>query len=140
MIKAKSGVSRFGASSRRSASKSGHKIFATQIYERWNLDIDDSRRVVASQIIYSIRTKWGTAVAFEEATGISQTEISRIRHGKLARFSLDRLVRLLWMADPDVEVELRVNVVRKSRKRRVREKGQACTSRRASPTSSDDML
>lgn len=69
---------------------------------------------MAAQIVESVRSKWGTAVALEAATGICQTEISRIRHGKFDRFSLERLVRLLWFVDPDIEVELEIRIVAKS--------------------------
>ncbi|HML30648.1 MAG TPA: XRE family transcriptional regulator [Hyphomicrobium sp.] len=69
---------------------------------------------MAAQIVVSLKSKWGTAVALEAATGICQTEMSRIRRGKIDRFSLERLVRLLWIVDPDVEVELELKVVAKS--------------------------
>ena len=87
--------------------------FEANIYERWNSRLDDARKLVAAQIVESVKTKWGTAVALEEATGICQTEISRSRHGNFDRFSLERLVRLLWIVDPDVEVELELKVVAK---------------------------
>lgn len=88
--------------------------FEANIHERWNSRLDDARKLVAAQIVESVKTKWGTAVALEAATGICQTEISRIRHGKFDRFSLERLVRLLWIVDPDVEVELELKVVAKT--------------------------
>jgi len=116
MNKTENGVARFRADPRRSAFKSEQQtLFASETSERWNSDVEQSRETIAAQIIDSVKSKWGTAVALEAATGISQTEISRIRHGKLARFSLERLVRLLWIVDPEVDVKLRVNVVRKSR-------------------------
>jgi len=116
MNKTENGVARFKADTRRSAFKSEQQtLLASETSERWNSDVEQSREAIAAQIIDSVKSKWGTAVALEAATGISPTEISRIRHGKLARFSLERLVRLLWIVDPEVDVKLRVNVVRKSR-------------------------
>ncbi|HML30526.1 hypothetical protein RLW55_01145 [Hyphomicrobium sp. B1] len=71
---------------------------------------------MADQIVYSVKAKWGTAVALEAATGICPTEISRIRHGKFDRFSLERLVRLLCIVEPNVEVLLKVKIVPKGEK------------------------
>ena len=84
------------------------------LYERWNSRLDDARKLVAAQIVESLKSKWGTAVALEAATGICQTEMSRIRHGKIDRFSLERLVRLLWIVDPEIDVELEVKIVANS--------------------------
>ena len=85
----------------------------TALYERWLYSVDDARKKVAEQIVDSVKAKWGTAVALEAATGICQTEISRIRRGKFDRFSLERLVRLLCIIDPDIEVQLQVTVISK---------------------------
>lgn len=79
-------------------------------YERWVGCVDDARKLVAEQIVRSVRKKWGTAVALQAATGICQTEISRIRNGKVERFSLERLVWLLCVVDADVEVQLRIDI------------------------------
>lgn len=87
-----------------------------ELYELWTSRVDEARKLVADQIVESVRAKWGTAVALEAATGICQTEISRIRHGKFDRFSLERLVRLLCIVDPDVEVQLKVKIVPKALK------------------------
>jgi hypothetical protein len=81
-----------------------------ELFERWLSGVDDARKVVADQIVRSVRSKWGTAVALKAATGICPTEISRIRHGKFDRFSLERLVRLLCIIDPAVEVDLVVTL------------------------------
>ena len=89
-----------------------------QMFEKWNAYIDDARKLVAGKIVESVRKKWGTAVALEAATGICPTEISRIRHGKFERFSLERLVRLLWIVDPDVEVEFQLKLTPAARRRR----------------------
>lgn len=88
--------------------------FDIEFHERWNSRLDDARKRVAAQIVVSLKSKWGTAVALEAATGICQTEMSRIRRGKIDRFSLERLVRLLWIIDPGVDVEIELKVVAKS--------------------------
>lgn len=87
-----------------------------ELFEQWMSRVDQARKLVADQIVGSVRAKWGTAVALEAATGICQTEISRIRHGKFDRFSLERLVRLLCIVDPEVEVQLKVKIVPKALK------------------------
>lgn len=99
-----------------------------QLDERWNSRLDDARKLVAAQIVESLKSKWGTAVALHAATGICQTEMSRIRHGKIDRFSLERLVRLLWIVDPDVDVELEVKVVAHSATRS--DQSHSCLPRR----------
>jgi predicted XRE-type DNA-binding protein len=87
-----------------------------RIHEQWNSDVEEARKVVARQIINSVKLKWHTAVALEAATGICRTEISRIKNGNLARFSLERLVWLLAIIDPKLEVALYVKLIRKDRR------------------------
>ncbi len=81
--------------------------------DAWDADIDFARALLAEWISRSIDGKWGTAVAAEHATGISQTEFSRIRNGKLGRYTIDRLVRLLKTLDNDFEVRLEVKIRRR---------------------------
>jgi hypothetical protein len=117
MSKVRSGRPGFSRSSRRPARKSNQLTFPTaRIHERWISDVEESRNVVARQIITSVKTKWRTAVALEAATGINRTEISRIKNGNLARFSLERLVWLLAIIDPEMEVELRMKLTRKGQR------------------------
>lgn len=75
--------------------------------------MDLARGLVAEWITKAIDEKWGTAVAAERATGISQTEFSRIRNGNLERYTIDRLVRLLKALDRQVEVRLKLKVRRR---------------------------
>ncbi|RUP11245.1 XRE family transcriptional regulator [Hyphomicrobium sp.] len=117
-MKPQSAAAKLSAHPRRSAFKPDHSPSSeADTFERWAVDLDQSRKLVAAQIIDSVRSKWGTAVALQAATGISQTEISRLRHGKFERFSLERLVRLLRIVDPEVEIKLQVTVMRKSQPR-----------------------
>ena len=117
-MKPQSAAAKLSAYPRRSAFKPAHSPSSeADTFERWAVDLDQSRKLVAAQIIDSVRSKWGTAVALQAATGISQTEISRLRHGKFERFSLERLVRLLRIVDPEVEIKLQVTVMRKSQPR-----------------------
>lgn len=112
MSKEPNSVARFSATTPGGALENENlPSFEAELYEKWNSRLDDARKLVAAQIVESLKAKWGTAVALEAATGICQTEISRIRHGKIDRFSLERLVRLLWIIDPDLEVEIKLKVV-----------------------------
>lgn len=118
MSKVGSGQTTFGSNSRRSAFKFDRRVLPTEkIPARWNSDVNESRKVVANQIVSSVKSKWHTAVALEAATGISRTEISRIKNGNLARFSLERLVWLLAIIDPELEVELQIKLAQKHKLR-----------------------
>ncbi len=78
--------------------------------DAWHADIESARALLAGWIAKTIDEKWGTAVAAERATGVSQTEFSRIRNGKLRRYTLERLVRLLNALNNDIEVRLEVKI------------------------------
>lgn len=115
MNKAQNSGARFGAGAQRvNFDCKRDSQSEVELCKKLNAQLQDARRLVAAQIVRSLKSKWGTAVAFQAATGICQTEISRIRNGKIDRFSLERLVRLLWIVDPDVDVELEVKVVANS--------------------------
>lgn len=117
MIKAQFTSHRTRGHARRAASDPNKISNAEkEIFELWSSRVDDARSAVADQIVASVKAKWDTAVALEAATGICRTEISRIRRGKFDRFSLDRLVWLLGVIDPEAEVQLKVKVVPKSDK------------------------
>lgn len=111
MARIQKSAARFSASARR-VSLGNDECAPFDI--EWNSRLDDARKRVAAQIVVSLKSKWGTAVALEAATGICQTEMSRIRRGKIDRFSLERLVRLLWIIDPDIDVAIELKVVAKS--------------------------
>jgi hypothetical protein len=81
--------------------------------DAWSADIEKARVALAATIVKSIAERWGTAIAAERATGIAHTEFSRIRNGKLARYPVDRLARLLLALDPDLEVRVEVKVQRR---------------------------
>jgi predicted XRE-type DNA-binding protein len=118
MSKVGSGQTRCGSNIGQSARKFDRRVLPTaKIYEQWISDVDEARKVVARQIVTSVKSKWRTAVALEAATGISRTEISRIKNGNLARFSLERLVWLLAIIDLELEVELQIKLTRKHKLR-----------------------
>lgn len=82
--------------------------------DAWNADIESARFQLAKWISRAIDEEFGTAIAAEQATGVSHTEFSRIRNGKLTRFTVDRLVQLLNAVDKEIEVRLKVEIRRRT--------------------------
>jgi predicted XRE-type DNA-binding protein len=64
--------------------------------------IPELKKRVSDELVKLIDnwTQWNAAVLLH----VSQTQISEIRAGKLERFSLDRLVRLLARAGRKIEI------------------------------------
>ena len=62
------------------------------------------KRQMADAIVAAIKgwTQWNAAALL----GIDQPRISDLRNGRLERFSLDQLVRLLARADASVELRI----------------------------------
>jgi predicted XRE-type DNA-binding protein len=59
---------------------------------------------LAAEIIRVLRTAKLTNVAAARRAGVAETDISRIRHADLNRFTIDRLVRILNRLDRRVDV------------------------------------
>jgi predicted XRE-type DNA-binding protein len=59
---------------------------------------------LAAEIIRVLRTAKLSNVAAARRAGVAETDISRIRHADLNRFTIDRLVRILNRLDRRVEV------------------------------------
>jgi predicted XRE-type DNA-binding protein len=59
---------------------------------------------LAAEIIRVLRTARLSNVAAAHRAGVAETDISRIRHADLNRFTIDRLVRILNRLDRRVEV------------------------------------
>jgi predicted XRE-type DNA-binding protein len=71
-----------------------------------NADLEQARAIVASKIIEALDAHRLTVSAAEAATGVAAAEFSRIRNVKLARFTLDRMIKILGKLDEDIEVSL----------------------------------
>ncbi|MBK5961409.1 XRE family transcriptional regulator [Rhodoplanes elegans] len=72
-------------------------------------DLDQARAVVAAAIIGVLdRRKLGVRAA-GKATGIAASEFSRIRNGRLDRFTLDRLITILGALDRQLQVRVAVD-------------------------------
>ncbi|UZE52133.1 helix-turn-helix domain-containing protein [Rhodopseudomonas sp. P2A-2r] len=73
-----------------------------------NADLEQARAILAAKIIDVLDTRKLTARAAEQLTGVSHTDLSRIRNAKLGRFTLDRMISILGKLDRDVEVSIAV--------------------------------
>jgi predicted XRE-type DNA-binding protein len=71
-----------------------------------NPDLEQARAILAAKIIKILDERKLTVRAAEAATGVAATEFSRIRNVKLARFTLDRMIKILGKLDEEVEVTL----------------------------------
>jgi predicted XRE-type DNA-binding protein len=68
-------------------------------FGRPNADVEQARAILAARIIHVLDTRKMTARAAEKLTGISHTDLSRIRNAKLERFTLDRMIMILGKLD-----------------------------------------
>ena len=64
--------------------------------------------LLAAEIIKAMDAKELTARQAEERTGIAASDFSRIRHVKLDRFTIDRLIAILERLGTAIEVQVTV--------------------------------
>lgn len=77
-------------------------------FGRPNADLEQARAILAAKIIDVLDGRKLTARAAEKLTGVSHTDLSRIRNAKLERFTLDRMIAILGKLDRDIEVSIDV--------------------------------
>jgi predicted XRE-type DNA-binding protein len=75
-------------------------------FDRPNADLEQARAILAAKIIDALDGRKLTARAAEKLTGVSHTDLSRIRNAKLDRFTLDRMITILGKLDADVEISI----------------------------------
>jgi predicted XRE-type DNA-binding protein len=73
-----------------------------------NADLEQARAILAAKIIDALDRRKLTARAAEKLTGVSHTDLSRIRNAKLDRFTLDRMFAILGRLDENVEISIDV--------------------------------
>jgi predicted XRE-type DNA-binding protein len=73
-----------------------------------NADLEQARAILAAKIIDALDDRNLSARAAEKLTGVSHTDLSRIRNAKLGRFTLDRMITILGKLDRDVEIRIDV--------------------------------
>lgn len=69
-------------------------------------DLAQACALVAGRILAFLADHAISNTEAERRTGIAHSEFSRIRHAELRRFTLDRLITILQMLDPEAEVRL----------------------------------
>jgi predicted XRE-type DNA-binding protein len=82
-----------------------------------NPDLEQARAILAARIIGVLDDRCLSARAAEKQTGVSHTDLSRIRNAKLDRFTLDRMITILGKLDQGIEVSIDVKL--RSRRRLV---------------------
>jgi predicted XRE-type DNA-binding protein len=73
-----------------------------------NADLEQARSILAAKIIGALDGRKLSARAAEKLTGVSHTDLSRIRNAKLGRFTLDRMITILGKLDQNVEISIDV--------------------------------
>jgi len=73
---------------------------------------------LARQIELIIKKKRLTQERAAKILGISQPKVSALMHGKLAGFSMDRLLKFLMALDQDIEIRIKSKPSRIRRKAR----------------------
>lgn len=63
---------------------------------------------LAAEIIKAMDAKTMNARQAEAQTGIAASDFSRIRHAKLDRFTIDRLITILERLDTQIDVQVTV--------------------------------
>ncbi len=94
-------------------------------FGRPDADLAQARAILAARIIGVLDARKLTVRAAKALTGVAAAEFSRIRGGKLERFTMDRMITILGKLGQEVQVEITVSA-RKMRQRPTR----ALTSQR----------
>ncbi|RAI42320.1 helix-turn-helix domain-containing protein [Rhodoplanes roseus] len=69
-------------------------------------DLEQARAIVAAAIVRALDRRMLGVRAAEKLTGIAASELSRIRNGRLGRFTLDRLITILGRLDQRLQVSI----------------------------------
>lgn len=77
-------------------------------FGRPDADLDQARAIVAAAIIGTLERRHLGVRGAEKQTGVAASEFSRIRNGRLGRFTLDRLIIILGKLDRDLQVTVDV--------------------------------
>jgi predicted XRE-type DNA-binding protein len=74
-------------------------------------DVEQLKAILAAEIIKMLDREELTVRAAHAQTGIAAADFSRIRNADLARFTLDRLVRIINRLGSRVEVKVKIRAV-----------------------------
>jgi len=71
-------------------------------------DLRQAKAVLAAAVLQALDARGLTVREAADTTGFAAADFSRVRNARLARFTLDRLVRMLQALDPARAVSIRV--------------------------------
>jgi predicted XRE-type DNA-binding protein len=71
-------------------------------------DLRQAKAVLAAAIIQTLDARGLTVREAAALTGFAAADFSRVRNARLARFTLDRLIRMLQAVEPDAKVSVQV--------------------------------
>jgi len=77
-------------------------------FEQPNADLAQARAVLAAKIVGVLDKRKLSVRAAETLSGVAAAEFSRIRNGKLDRFTIDRMITILGKLDQEVGFEITV--------------------------------
>lgn len=76
-----------------------------------NADAEQSKAILAAEIIKAVDRDHLTVRAAHKRTGIAAADFSRIRNAELDRFTVDRLMSIINRLGSSIEVKIRVRPV-----------------------------
>ncbi len=76
-------------------------------------DIRQGKTIIAARIIAALDDRELSTRQAAKATGFAAADFSRVRNADYARFTMDRLIRMLHALDRDVEVAVSVRPARR---------------------------
>ena len=92
---------------------------AFQDFGRSNASVEQTRAILAAEIIRALDKRKLSTREAEKVTGVGHSEFSRIRNARLGRFTLDRMIAILEKLDEDIEVSVIFRPRRKTRQERL---------------------
>jgi predicted XRE-type DNA-binding protein len=78
-------------------------------------DIRQAKTIIAGRIIAALDDRELSTRQAAKVTGFAAADFSRVRNADYARFTMDRLIRMLHALDHEVEVAVSVSPIRRDR-------------------------
>jgi predicted XRE-type DNA-binding protein len=78
-------------------------------------DIRRAKTIIAGRIIVALDDRGLSTRQAAKATGFAAADFSRVRNADYARFTMDRLIRMLHALDHEVEVAVSISPQRQDR-------------------------
>jgi predicted XRE-type DNA-binding protein len=78
-------------------------------------DIRRGKTIIAARIIAALDDRGLSTRQAAKATGFAAADFSRVRNADYARFTMDRLIRMLHALDQEIEVAVSVSPQRQER-------------------------